>query len=439
MSVESNQWRRLGMVMIMLLAALALLVWLTLWWLSPAPVTGRLVEYHSDAPVAGATVTLRRQGWGRSDHHGQLIWDKSYLATATTDAEGRFRVPLPGPMWLVGTGGGRLKAEAEGYQTLDVGYAAPGADLTLQTVANRDERLPGGTAYLGWDTSGEPFGWSFLDDAPDHDLSRVDLYPLELQPEPLAVTLAAADGGGLHFVPADAQGIATPSYDYLLRYLDASPAPPSASMLTLDDTPGTLFLRTFEGRYAKLAWEPRGVMSMSGSVPGLDVSSERLLSLRFVYCPGPGSEVVYQPPLLSVEPVRAAVLATLPELGAPYTGPRAYRLVVTDAEGRELERQHVVLARGVPLDLVSCAKAAPLAWRFESLELTYDEEGLPRISLTLNGERSVHHSLPALVGPRNDAVFEVMAYDTDYQRHDLEVRLRELPADAEHTGCLPSS
>ncbi|MDX1464669.1 MAG: carboxypeptidase-like regulatory domain-containing protein [Halomonas sp.] len=439
MSGVSRPLRRLVVVLLAAFGVLGLLVWLALWWLSPAPVSGRLVEYHGAAPIAGATITLRRQGWGRSDHHGQLIWDKAYVATATTDAEGRFRVAMPGPVWLVGGGGGRLKAEAQGHQTLDLGYVAPGAALTLQTVVDRDERLPGGTAYLGWDAAGEPFGWSFLDHAPSRDLSRADLYPVEMQRDPLEVTLAATEGGGLHFVSAEAQGIAMPSYDYLLRYQDVSPAPPSASHLVLAETPGTLFVRTAKGRNAKLAWEPGAVTAMSGEVPGLDAISERLLSLRFVYRPEPGQALPYQPPLRPVDSVRAALLATLPEEGEPFAGPRTYRLVVADAEGRILERQHVELTPGVPLNLVSCADDAPLIWRFESLRLDYDEEGLPQVTLSLDGKTFVHHSGARLVSPREDTVVEVMAFDADYRRHALEVRLRELPAGTGSVGCLPSS
>lgn len=432
---RARRFRRLVVGLVVTLVALALLVWLVLWWLSPAPVTGRLVEYHDDSPVAGATITLSRRGWGLSDHDGQLIWDKRYEATVTTDAEGRFRVPMPGPVWLVGSGGGRLKVEAEGFQRLEAGYVAPGAELTLQTVAERNERLPGGTAYLGWDEAGEPFGWSFLDHAPTRDLARVDLYPLALSREPLDVTLAVPDGGGLHFVPAAAQNIAAPSYDYLLRYLDASPEPPAGSRLVLDDTPGTIFLRTPQGRHAKLAWEPGAVTSMSGSVPGLEASSERLLSLRFVYRPGPGHELPYQPPLGPVDPARAALLAELPEEGVSARRARTYRLVVTDAQGRELERQRVELTPGVPVDLASCAEDAPLAWRFESLRLEYDEDGLLRLQLTLDGERFVHHSSPQLVSTRHATVLEVMAFDTDYRRHDLRVRVRELVGEGGPLGC----
>ncbi len=430
------RFRRLVVGLVATLAGLVLLVWLALWWLSPAPVEGQLVEYHGDAPVAGATITVRRQGWGRSEHDGQLIWDKGYVATAITDAEGRFRVPMPGPVWLVGSGGGRLTAEAEGFHGLAVGHVPPAADLRLQTVADHAERLPGGTAYLGWDEAGEPFGWSFLDHAPARDPARVDLYPLALSREPLEAILAVPEGGGLHFVPAAAQGISTPSWGHLLRYLDASPEPPTASRLVLDDTPGTLFLRTPQGRHAKLAWEPGAVTAMSGTVPGLDTSSERLLSLRFVYRPGPGDELPYQPPLRPVEPVRAALLAAHPEEGTSAMGPRTYRLVVSDAQGGELERQRIELTPGVPVDLASCAEDAPLAWRFESLRLEYDEDGLPRLQLTLDGERFGHHSAPRLVSTRHATVFEVQAFDTDYRRHDLRVRIRELPGDTGPAGCV---
>lgn len=435
MSARPRLFRLLAMALAATLGALALLVWLALWWFSPAPVSGRLVEYHSDFPVADAIITVSRQGWGRSEHNGQLIWDKRYVATATTDSDGRFRVQLPGPVWLVGSGSGRLKAEAEGFHTLDVGYVPPGAELTLQTVADRDERLPGGTAYLGWDEDGESFGWSFIDDAPTRELALADLYSVAMQREPFEVTLAAADGGGLHFVSVEEQGIAHASWDYLLRYLDASPEPPSASRLALDDTPGTIFLRTPQDRYAKLAWEPETVTAMTGLVPGLDATSERLLALRFVYRPAPGRELLYQPPLFPVDSVRAALQAQLPEAGEPSTGPRVYRLEVIDAEDRELERQQVELIPGVPVNLPSCAGDAPLVWRFESLRLDYEEDSLPRLQLTVHGETSVHHSGPMLVGPREATIFKVMAYDTDYQGYDLEIRLRELSSEAESTGC----
>ena len=415
---------------------LAVLASLALWWVLPAPVTGRLVEYHGEAPVAGATITVRRHGWGRSDHHGQLIWDKGYVASATTDAKGRFRVPMPGPVWLVGTGGGRLTAEAEGFHTLDVSDLPPGAKLHLQTVANHAERLPGGTAVLGWDEDGEPFGWAFIDHAPTRDLALADLYALRLSRKPFEVILAVPDGGGLRFVTAAAQGVTTPSQDYLLRYLDAAPEPPTASRLSLGDTPGTSFLRTPQGRHAKLAWESGTVMSMSGSVPGLEASSQQMLSLRFVYRPGPGHALPYQPPLLRVDPVRAALLATRPQGGPLEKGPRTYQLVVTDGAGRELERQRVELAPGSPLDLPSCAIGAPLVWRFQALRLEYDEEDLPRLAMMLRGERSAHHAIPKLVGPRHDTLFEVRAFGSDYSGHDLQIRIRELPGETGPTGCV---
>lgn len=139
-----------------------------------------------------------------------------------------------------------------------------------------------------------------------------------------------------------------------------------------------------------------------------------------------------------MEPVRAGLLATLSDEGAPYAGPRAYRLTVTDAEGRVLERQQVELMPGVGLDLASCADDAALTWRFDALRLAYDEEGLPQVTLSLDGKTFVHHSGARLVSPREDTVVEVMAFDADYRRHALEIRLRELAA-SDLDGCLPSS
>lgn len=435
--MSENSRRRWRWVVVSGAVALGLVlaVWLVLWRLTPPPVSGQLVEYHSDAPVAGATVTLSRHGWGLSGPERQLVWDKRYETTATTDAEGRFRLPMPGPVWLLGSG--QLVAEAQGFQRLDAGYVAPGAALTLQTVAERDERLPGGTAYLGWDEAGEPFGWSFIDHAPVRDPARSDLFPVALEREPLRVTLAATDGGGLHFVSAEAQGITHPSYDFLLRYLDASPETPAEARLTLDDTPGTLFLRTARDRHAKLAWEPGEALAMSGSVPGLDARSERLLSLRFVYRPGPGSELPFQPPLRRVDPPRASLLSQFPDQGEPYRGPRRYRLVVTDAEGRELERQHFELAPGEPRDVASCAEEAPLTWRFKDVRLDHDDEGLPRLQLSVDGRTFVHHTGPRLVGIDRDTVFVVMAFDAAYRRHDLEVRVREVNEASAVLGCAP--
>ena len=134
-----------------------------------------------------------------------------------------------------------------------MGYVPPGAKLHLQTVANHAERLPGGTAILGWNEIGEPFGWSFIDHAPTRDLALADFYPQRLSRQPFEVLLAVSDEGGLHFVASEAQGVTTPSQDYLLRYLDASPDPTTASRLSLGDTPSAIFLRTPQGRQDSMA------------------------------------------------------------------------------------------------------------------------------------------------------------------------------------------
>ena len=54
-------------------------------------VSGTLVDYRNDEPIANAAVTLSRIGWGRSG--GQLVWDRTYTATTRTAADGTFDIP----------------------------------------------------------------------------------------------------------------------------------------------------------------------------------------------------------------------------------------------------------------------------------------------------------------------------------------------------------
>jgi hypothetical protein len=171
-------------------------------------IRGQLLDYGNGQPIAGATITITRRGWGRSEAHGQIVWDKAYRSTDTTGPDGRFAT-----------------------------------------------RLPGGIVRLGWYEDGTPFGWNFID-AAAAEVGIADLYLNHASLSPLRVILAVPAGGELHFVPAHMQGVATPSSNYLLRYLDEPPAQPGGDQVELDDTPGTLFVRTRHDRYAKLAWDP---------------------------------------------------------------------------------------------------------------------------------------------------------------------------------------
>ena len=91
------------------------LILLTVSACADAHVTGRLVDYRTDEPIANATVTLSQRGWGRSS--GQLVWDKLYTATTRTASDGTFELSNPGPRLLTGRSGS-LSVEAPGWQRL---------------------------------------------------------------------------------------------------------------------------------------------------------------------------------------------------------------------------------------------------------------------------------------------------------------------------------
>lgn len=245
---------------------------------------GRLVEYRTGEPIADATIIVSRRGWGLSG--GQLVWDRDYRASGRTDVEGRFRVPLAGPGWL--TGGASLSAEAHGFQRLSEVPVERGVALTLQTVPAVRQPVPGGLAHLGMLADAAPFGWSFIDDRAVTDLGRAGVYPLSIRMSPLDVVLAAPAGGGLAFLPSAEQNIRAPSYGRFLRYIETAPAAGYRPTLRLTgESPGTVFVRTRYGRFAKLAFEPRGLVT-GGSLPGASQPVQAGIFLPFAYNALPG-------------------------------------------------------------------------------------------------------------------------------------------------------
>ncbi len=395
------------------------------------PVSGRLVDYHSDEPIAGAVVQVQRRGWGRSDATGQVVWDRAYTSTDTTDADGRFSLPLPGPALLVGSGAGSLTVEADRFQRLRGIRAAGGDTLRLQTVAVRGQGLPGGSAHVGRYPDGRAFGWSFVEARAATDPESQDLRLDSLTTSPLRAILSTPPDGGLLFVSAGEQGIHVESDDYLLRYLDEPPSRPFQPRLELDDTPGTIFLRTPEGRYAKLAWDPREATSARGALAGLEESADLVVSLRYVYRPLPGIRLPFQPPTPPVDPLYAAAAAELPENDPRRLRPRIFRLEVRDGGGQAKERHWVRLEPGVPKTVDGCPRNGAASWRYEDLLLTHDDEGLPQVSLSLVGERSVHHTLPRWVSRRVETPFEFQVPGDSPDWETLHLVLQEVdgPAD----------
>ena len=392
-------------------------------------VTGQLVDYHSGEAISGAVIRLVRRGWGRSTETGQVVWDRAYVSTDTTDADGRFALALPGPGLLVGFGAGRLEAEADGFQELRGVRAEAGAVLQLQTVARREDRLPGGTLYLGRYPDGRAFGWSFVEARAVTELSDQDLRLDRLATGPLEAVLSTVPPGGLLFVPIDEQGVHVASTDYLLRYLDAPPASLDRTQLTLGDTTGTIFLRTPRGRHAKLAWDPGRAISAGGAVPELEEPADRVVSLRYVYRPLPGSRVPFEPPLRPVDPLHAAAAEELDAGDSQSPAGRTIRPEVRDDRGQPLERHHIRLESGVPRVVDGCTRDGGPVLRFENLLLSFDDEGLPRVRLTLVTPQSVHQTLPQWVSRRVESTFDVQVPWGVSDLRTLQVVLQEVGGD----------
>ncbi|HEY9449483.1 MAG TPA: hypothetical protein VIQ60_07000, partial [Gemmatimonadaceae bacterium] len=110
---------------------------------SRGTASGELVDYATGKPIAGASIAAHSRGWGFSG--GQLVWDKSYSASTSTSADGRFMIPLPGPRPLI-LGGTTLSVETDGYERLSDIATNGDEQLLLQAVRSvpRSERVPGG-------------------------------------------------------------------------------------------------------------------------------------------------------------------------------------------------------------------------------------------------------------------------------------------------------
>ncbi|HEY9428527.1 MAG TPA: carboxypeptidase-like regulatory domain-containing protein, partial [Gemmatimonadaceae bacterium] len=305
---------------------------------SRGSASGTLVDYATGEPIAGASIAAHSRGWGVSD--GQLVWDKSYSARTSTGVDGRFSVPLPGPRPLM-LGGTTLAVEAEGYQRLSGIYVAGGGQILLQAVRSvpRGERVPGGMAYIGITESGRPFGWSFARNRPVLDPRDADIFPADsVRADSRAFELASAPPGGLLFRSREEQRLTATSYGMFLRY--ASDAPPDGYERSITVDPrgpgGTLFVRTAQGRFAKLAFSTP-LSTMRGSIPvsGMPERAAWALPLPFAYNPFPGRSLAYDPdePSGVVDPSVAGAAAELPEMGDQVRGARRYLITVEDDAG----------------------------------------------------------------------------------------------------------
>lgn len=395
---------------------------------SRGAASGEVVDYATGEPIAGASVAAHSRGWGMSD--GQLVWDRSYSARTTTDSEGRFTIPLPGPRPLV-FGGTTLSVEADGYQRLSEVGVTGGGQLTLQAVRSvpRSERVPGGMAYIGITESGRPFGWSFARNRPVLDPLEADIFPRDsVTADGGALTLASAPQGGLLFLSRDGQRLASASYGMFLRYANDAPAEGYENSITVDPrgSGGTIFVRTTQGRFAKLAFTTP-LSTMRGNLPvrGMPERAAWALPLPFAYNPFPGRSLAYDPaePSGAVDPAVAGAAAELPETGEPQRGARSYRIAVEDDAGSPIDSATVSLSPGIP---VSASDVARAGYRFANITLSYGDHGLAAVRLSIESRTAVYHTADIIPNSRFAVSREFHDYTTDGKPLRRTLRILEV-------------
>lgn len=399
---------------------------------SSGAVSGELVDYATGQPIAAASVTAHARGWGISS--GQLVWDRSYSTSTTTDADGRFTVRVPGPVLLT-FGGATLSVEAAGYQRLSEIAATASATLLLQTVRSvpRAERAPGGIAYIGITESGRPFGWSFARNRATLDLRAADIFPLDSGgSDPRTVTLASRAPGALLLLSRERQRIATASYGMFLRYADVAPKDGYQPSISIDarGSGGTIFVRTADDRFAKLAFTTP-LSTMRGSIAGGEIEERAAwaLPLPFAYNPFPGRTLAYDPgdPSGVVDPALAGSAAELPTEGDAPRGPRSYRLTVVDGAGVVVDSVTVRLSPGAPVSAgESVRDSASTGYRYGNITLRYGDDGLPRIRLSIESRAAVYNTADIIPNSRFAVSKEFQDFSSDYKPLRRELRILEV-------------
>ena len=248
-------------------------------------ITGTVRDFDTGAPIAGVEVRASQTGWGLSS--GGVVWDKSFVTTATTDSGGAFTLH-----YRVGSSAQLAAADAEYSEFRHYYDAGAHVQLRLARLVPNYVALPSGFASVGKRTDGRFIGWDFAGRREVTDPDSADVIATFAYKDISgALRVAAHSNGGLVFVPQSTLGV---DDDYLV-FSDSAPASGYAHEVALDckGTGGVLFVRTRDGsHYAKLAFTPNGFASHSG--PGI----LRTLDLPYVYNPAPSRMLKFQQPPL---------------------------------------------------------------------------------------------------------------------------------------------
>jgi hypothetical protein len=303
------------------------------------------------------------------------------------------------------------------------------ASVYLQTLPVPDATVPGGMAQLGVREDGQHFGWSFVNDAPALNPEEADVFPVVVARDPLVLSLKVPQGGGLHFISQAEQRVVSASYGHLLRYVNEAPPDDYSQTLTLDEkTPGTVVVRTPYGRYAKIAFDPQRLMTGSGRIAGLEQPVRFSVMLPFAYNPRPGRDLHFDPTgsTRRVDPGMTTVLADLPTDGEMPRVARTYRITMQDEAGRVADSLVVRLAPESARTVEGAPRLGSPGFTYRHVRLSYGDDGLPRVQLSIDGEHFTHNVAPMLVGHRRPTVMEVHVFVPHAPARRFELRLQEV-------------
>lgn len=105
-------------------------------------IAGRVYDFESARPLSHVPVRAVQRGWGVST--GGVVWDREYVSTDTTDANGAFRL-----RFRVG-GSANVIVAVPGYNEFRHGYEpATGIRIRLNALAPEAKPLPTGFPRLG--------------------------------------------------------------------------------------------------------------------------------------------------------------------------------------------------------------------------------------------------------------------------------------------------
>jgi hypothetical protein len=244
-------------------------------------VSGRVTDFETNQPIAGATIRAAQHGWGFNN--GNLVWDKDYSTYTTAEEGGGFTIG-----YRFGSSV-NLWVEHQGYQRFQSWYPH-NADVRIRLKQRTEglKALPSGFLRLGEKTDGSYYGWDFSSGRLATTVDHADIFPESLEHGSRGnIRIRSSGDGGIRFVPREELGVD----NMFLIYTDTAPADGYETTAELDfgSNGGIYFVRTRDGQhFAKFEFIPTAFAMES------EPDIARDLSLHYIFNPDGTRDLRYQ-------------------------------------------------------------------------------------------------------------------------------------------------